>query len=83
MNGWRILAIILIVLGVVFVAVGISYLVMRAGSLPSFLPGHIAGSMAKHTRRGTAALIVGILCLVGAVGAWIVSARGARSSIGW
>jgi len=72
MSRWKVLMILLIVLGVALVAVAVYYWVTPAGSLPSFFPGHLAGSAHKHVKHGLAALIVGILCFIGA---WMVSAK--------
>jgi hypothetical protein len=51
--------------------VAIIYLAEPAKSLPSFLPGHIAGSTGHHPLRAVGSLIVGILF---AVGAWFALA---------
>jgi hypothetical protein len=51
-----------IVLGVVFLALAIVYWVDSAGSLPSFLPGHSAGSSHHHIKHGIAALVVSLAC---------------------
>jgi hypothetical protein len=72
MSKWRVLTIVLVILGVVCIAVGIYYFVTPAGSLPSFFPGHLAGSLHKHVKHGVAALAVGLLCLLGA---WTFSGK--------
>ncbi len=72
MSKWKILMVLLIVVGVALVAVAVYYWVTPAGSLPSFFPGHLAGSAHKHLKHGLAALIVGILCFIGA---WMLSAK--------
>jgi hypothetical protein len=51
-----------IVLGVVFLAIAIIYWVDSAGSLPSFFPGHTAGSSHHHIKHGIAALVVSLAC---------------------
>jgi len=53
-----------IVLGIVLIVVAIVYFVDSASALPSFFPGHQAGSSHHHTKHGIAALIVGLLCFV-------------------
>ena len=53
-----------IVLGIVLIVVAIVYFVDSASALPSFFPGHQAGSAHHHTKHGIAALIVGLLCFV-------------------
>jgi hypothetical protein len=57
---------VLAVVGVVLVVVAIVYFAEPAGSLPTFFPGHSAGSSHHHTTHGLAALIVGVVALVGA-----------------
>jgi hypothetical protein len=53
-----------IVVGVLFVALAILYFVDSASSLPSFIPGHEAGSAHHHFKHGLAALVVGFGCFV-------------------
>jgi hypothetical protein len=53
-----------IVLGVLFLALAVLYWVDSAGSLPSFVPGHTAGSAHHHIKHGIAALVVGLGCFV-------------------
>jgi hypothetical protein len=50
-------ALVLIVLAVV-------YFVEPAKSLPSWIPGHEAGSAHHHVKHGLAALFLGLACLV-------------------
>ena len=50
--------VLLIIVGVALVALAIYYWVTPAGSLPSFFPGHLAGSAHKHIKHGLAAGIV-------------------------
>ena len=54
----RYLAIAAVVLGIVFIAIGIVYFVEPAKSLPSFFPGHQSGSDHHHTKHGIAAVLV-------------------------
>jgi uncharacterized membrane protein HdeD (DUF308 family) len=72
MSKWRVLTIVLVILGVACIAVGIYYFLTPASSLPSYFPGHLAGSLHKHVKHGVAALFVGLLCLLGA---WMFSAK--------
>ena len=44
-----------VILGVVFLAIAIVYWTTDAGSLPSFFPGHEAGSTHIHFKHGLAA----------------------------
>lgn len=53
-----------VLLGLVFVVVAVVYFVEPASSLPSFFPGHEAGSSHHHTKHGIAALVVAAACFV-------------------
>jgi hypothetical protein len=53
-----------IVVGLLLIVVAIVYFVDSASALPSFFPGHAAGSSHHHVKHGVAALVVGLLCLV-------------------
>jgi amino acid permease len=66
-SGKTILAVILGIVAVIFIIVAVIYLAEPAKSLPSFIPGHIAGSPGHHPIRATGSLVVGIIF---AVGAW-------------
>ncbi len=72
MSKWRILTVLLVVIGVAFIALAVYYWVTPAGSLPSFFPGHLAGSAHIHVKHGVAALIAAILCFIGA---WMLSGK--------
>jgi hypothetical protein len=72
MSKWKVLMVVFIIVGVVLVALGVYYWVTPAGSLPSFFPGHLAGSAHKHFKHGLLALILGIFSFLGA---WMVSAK--------
>ncbi len=52
------------VLGVVLVVLAFVYWIEPAGSLPSWMPGHEAGSGHHHVKHGIAALLVGLALLV-------------------
>ena len=56
--------IVAVVLGVLFCIAGIIYFVKTANNLPSFFPGHDVNLVAKHTKHGIAAVILGLLCFV-------------------
>ena len=60
----RALAALAIVVGIALIAVAIVYWVEPAKSLPSFFPGHQAGSNHHHTKHGIAAFLVGLACFV-------------------
>jgi hypothetical protein len=63
MTKHRSLIVPAIVVGIVFLALAVVYWVDSAGSLPSFLPGHAAGSSHHHIKHGIAAAVVGLGCL--------------------
>ena len=63
----RLIISILVLIGLILVAVGIVYFVVKAGSLPSFFPGHVNGSTAHHNKRGLIAVVVGAVVLLLAV----------------
>jgi amino acid permease len=65
-SGRRIGALILAIVGILLLIVAIIYLTTAAGSLPSFIPGHIAGSTGHHPLRVGVSLVVGLVLLVGA-----------------
>jgi len=59
----RLLAVAAIVLGIALIAVAAVYWAEPAKSLPSFFPGHQAGSNHHHTKHGIAAFLVGLAAL--------------------
>jgi hypothetical protein len=69
MAAQRFLVLVLTVLGILGVIAAVIYFADPAKSLPSVLPGHIAGSTAHRTHRGIAALVVGVALLVAAAAA--------------
>jgi hypothetical protein len=58
--------VILLIVAAVLVVVGIVYLAQPASSLPSFLPGHVAHATSHRSKRGAAALLLGVIVFVGA-----------------
>jgi multisubunit Na+/H+ antiporter MnhB subunit len=60
----RLITSLLVLIGLVLIAVGIVYFVVKAGSLPSFFPGHIAGSSVHRNKHGLVAIIIGVVVLV-------------------
>ncbi len=64
MDRRRILVVLAIVLGIVLIAIAIVYWAEPAKSLPSFFPGHEAGSSHHHAKHGIAAFLLGVACLV-------------------
>jgi hypothetical protein len=65
-NAYRVAAIVLAVLGLAAVVVGIMYIAIHAGNLPSFFPGHLkGGSRTGHrTKHGWAAIGAGIVLFI-------------------
>jgi hypothetical protein len=66
-----------VVLGLLFLVLAVVYWVDSAGSLPSFLPGHEAGSAHHHIKHGIAAFVVALGCFVFA---WFQTEPGGRQS---
>jgi UDP-N-acetylmuramyl pentapeptide phosphotransferase/UDP-N-acetylglucosamine-1-phosphate transferase len=58
----RTLAAVAVVVGIALIAIAIVYWVEPAKSLPSFFPGHQAGSTHHHTKHGIASFLVGLAC---------------------
>jgi multisubunit Na+/H+ antiporter MnhB subunit len=67
----RLLTAAAVVVGVALIVVAIVYWIEPARSLPSFFPGHEAGSDHHHAKHGIAALLVGLAVLAFA---WFQSA---------
>jgi hypothetical protein len=53
-----------VIVGLIFCVIAGIYFIDAAGSLPSFFPGHEAGSTHVHFKHGLAAAVVGIACFV-------------------
>jgi len=51
-----------VILGIVLIVIGIVYFAESASALPSFFPGHEAGSSHHHTKHGIAAILLGLAC---------------------
>jgi hypothetical protein len=73
----RPIALVLAIIGALFIILGIVYLAVPAGNLPSIL-GHTHPANGHHSVRMAVSFVIGVACLVGA---WFVS-RGAKSSAG-
>ncbi len=65
-SGKRIGALILAIVGILLVILAVIYMTTAAGSLPSFIPGHLNGSTGHHPLRAGVALVVGLVLLGGA-----------------
>jgi uncharacterized RDD family membrane protein YckC len=66
-----------VVLGVALIVIAIVYWAVSAGSLPSFFPGHQAGSNTHHFKHGIAAFFLGLACLAFA---WFQSGPASKRS---
>jgi len=53
-----------VVIGLLLIALAVVYWAEPAGSLPSWIPGHEAGSGHHHVKHGIAAFLVGVALLV-------------------
>ncbi len=71
-----------VILGVVLVIIAIIYWASTASSLPSFFPGHQAGSSTHHFKHGIAAFLLGVACFVFAWFQTGPSSTGKRSGTG-
>jgi hypothetical protein len=71
-NASPIVTAILIALGIVLAIVGVIYLIDTASHLPSFFPGHQAGSTHHHTKH---ALLAFGLALIAFIGAWMSAGK--------
>ena len=69
-NAPAVVTVGLIVLGIVFAVIGVVYFVDTAAHLPAFFPGHQAGDTKHHVKHGLLAIVLAILCWVGA---WLSS----------
>jgi preprotein translocase subunit SecY len=64
--GRVVAAVILTVLAVVLIIIGAVYLAEPSRSLPSFMPGHLAGSTRHHPLRTAGCFVLGLMFLAGA-----------------
>jgi hypothetical protein len=53
-----------IIIGLALLALAVLYFVDSASSLPSFIPGHQAGSTYHHVKHGIASGLLGIAGLI-------------------
>ena len=51
-----------VVVGIILILISLTYWVEPAKSLPSFFPGHQAGSAHHHAKHGIAAFLLGLAC---------------------
>jgi hypothetical protein len=73
----RPIALVLAIIGALFIILGIVYLAVPAGNLPSIL-GHTHPVNGHHSVRMAVSFVIGVACLVGA---WFVN-KGSKSSAG-
>ena len=71
----RPIALVLAIVGALFIILGIVYLAVPAGNLPSIF-GHTHPANGHHVVRMAVSFVIGVACLVGA---WFVS-KGGKSS---
>jgi len=64
MDQRRLLTVLAVVIGLALVALAVVYWVEPARSLPSWIPGHQAGSAHHHVKHGIASFLVGLALLV-------------------
>ena len=70
------LAILAVLAGLALIAVAVVYWAEPAHALPSFFPGHKAGSQHHHVKHGIAAFLLGLACLAFA---WFQSGSAKRA----
>jgi hypothetical protein len=64
MRGDRLLAVLAALLGLVLIVVGVIYIALDEHSIPSFFPGHSSHpSSHHHVKHGIAAILLGLACL--------------------
>ena len=64
MRNDRLLVALAVIVGIVLIVLAVVYWVEPAKSLPSFIPGHEAGSAHHHVKHGIASFFVGLAALV-------------------
>ncbi|HEX2015735.1 MAG TPA: hypothetical protein VGN69_03495 [Solirubrobacteraceae bacterium] len=62
MERSRLIVVAAVLAGLALLVVAGVYFASTAASLPSFFPGHQAGSTHHHTKHGVAALVVALGC---------------------
>jgi hypothetical protein len=60
----RLLVWLAVLVGLALIVLAVVYWAEPAKSLPSWLPGHEAGSNHHHIKHGIASFLVGLACLV-------------------
>ena len=67
-----------VIAGIILLALAGLYWVDSAGALPSFIPGHEAGSSHHHIKHGIAAFVLGIGCFIFA---WFQTGPSTQSAV--
>ncbi|HXH98200.1 MAG TPA: hypothetical protein VNH40_13420 [Gaiellaceae bacterium] len=62
MQNRKLLVALAVVAGIALIAIAAVYWAEPAKSLPSFFPGHEAGSSHHHVKHGIASFLVGLAC---------------------
>lgn len=64
MSNDRLLAALAALLGLVLIAIGVTYIALTEHDIPSFFPGHVShASSHHHVKHGIAAIFLGLACL--------------------
>jgi hypothetical protein len=53
-----------IIVGILLIGLAVLYFASTADALPSFIPGHEAGSSHHHVKHGIAAFLLGVGALI-------------------
>ena len=64
MRNERFLVAAAVIVATLLFVIAVEYWAQPAKSLPSFFPGHQAGSGHHHVKHGIAAFLVGLACFV-------------------
>jgi len=63
MRNDRLLAALAVLLGLVLVAIGVTYIALTEHDIPSFFPGHVSHPATHHhVKHGIAAILLGLAC---------------------
>ncbi|HLB19406.1 MAG TPA: hypothetical protein VK613_09770 [Gaiellaceae bacterium] len=63
MRNDRLLGALAVVLGLVLIAIGVTYIALTEHDIPSFFPGHVShASSHHHVKHGIAAIFLGLAC---------------------
>ena len=60
----RLLTVVALVVGIALIVLAVVYWAEPAKSLPSWLPGHEAGSTHHHVKHGIAAAVLAVGCFI-------------------